>query len=318
MFSKILIANRGEIAVRIIRACKEMGVATVAVYSEADKNSLHVALADQSYCIGGPEASESYLNENQIISTAVLSGAQAVHPGYGFLSENAHFAEICKSCNIHFIGPTPEQMRAMGDKAMARDTMRNAGVPVTPGSNGIIETEEDALAVAEKYCQNKDVVSNIKKVLEFANSISDGKFDAVYDKSLVRGMGYYTGMVFEIASHKFGSSVAGGGRYDEMIGKFLGESVPAVGFSIGFERICAILLDEGFTPPLNKKIVLAYNDDDSFAEVSKKAKELQSNGKIVMMLKRSKKFGKQLDALIENEYSQMINFVDGSVKELSK
>ena len=182
----------------------------------------------------------------------------------------------------------------------------------------ISEAEDDALAVAEKYCQNKDVVNNIKKVLEFTNNISGGKFDAVYDKSLVRGMGYYTGMVFEIASHKFGSSVAGGGRYDEMIGKFLGESVPAVGFSIGFERICAILLDEGFTPPLNDKLVLAYNDDDSFADVNMKAKELQRDGKIVMMLKRSKKFGKQLDALIENGYSQMINFADGTVKELSK
>ena len=182
----------------------------------------------------------------------------------------------------------------------------------------ISEAEEDALMVAEKYCQNKEVVNNIKKVLDFANSISGGKFDAVYDKSLVRGMGYYTGMVFEIASHKFGSSVAGGGRYDEMIGKFLGESVPAVGFSIGFERICAILLDEGFTPPLNDKIVLAYNDDDNFAEVSKKARDIQSIGKIVMMLKRSKKFGKQLDALIENGYSQMINFADGSVKDLAK
>ena len=182
----------------------------------------------------------------------------------------------------------------------------------------ISEAEDDALAVAEKYCQNKDVVTNIKKVLEFANSISDGKFDAVYDKSLVRGMGYYTGMVFEIASHKFGSSVAGGGRYDEMIGKFLGESVPAVGFSIGFERICAILLDEGFTPPLNDKIVLAYNDDDNFADVSKKAKDFQKEGKIVMMLKRSKKFGKQLDGLIETGYSKMINYSDGAVKELSK
>ena len=116
----------------------------------------------------------------------------------------------------------------------------------------------------------------------------------------------------------FGSSVAGGGRYDEMIGKFLGESVPAVGFSIGFERICAILLDEGFTPPLNDKIVLVYNDDDNFADVNKKAKELQRNGKIVMMLKRSKKFGKQLDGLIETGYSKMINYSDGAVKELSK
>ena len=115
MFSKILIANRGEIAVRIIRACKEMGVATVAVYSEADKNSLHVALADQSYCIGGPEASESYLNENQIISTAVLSGAQAVHPGYGFLSENAHFARACRKNSLVFIGPDPDSMERLSE-----------------------------------------------------------------------------------------------------------------------------------------------------------------------------------------------------------
>ena len=110
MFSKILIANRGEIAVRIIRACKEMGVATVAVYSQADKNALHVALADQAYCIGGPEASESYLNENQIISTALLAGAQAIHPGYGFLSENAHFARLCRKNGLVFIGPDPESM----------------------------------------------------------------------------------------------------------------------------------------------------------------------------------------------------------------
>ena len=110
MFSKILIANRGEIAVRIIRACKEMGVATVAVYSEADKNALHVALADQAYCIGGPEAADSYLNENQIISTAILAGAQAVHPGYGFLSENAHFARLCRKNGLVFIGPDPESM----------------------------------------------------------------------------------------------------------------------------------------------------------------------------------------------------------------
>ena len=115
MFSKILIANRGEIAVRIIRACKEMGVATVAVYSEADKNALHVALADQSYCIGGPEASESYLNENQIISTAILAGAQAIHPGYGFLSENAHFARACRKNGLVFIGPDPESMERLSD-----------------------------------------------------------------------------------------------------------------------------------------------------------------------------------------------------------
>ena len=120
MFSKILIANRGEIAVRIIRACKEMGVATVAVYSEADKNALHVALADQSYCIGAPEASESYLDENQIISAAILAGAQAIHPGYGFLSENAHFARLCRKNGIVFIGPEPESMEQLSDKAVLK------------------------------------------------------------------------------------------------------------------------------------------------------------------------------------------------------
>ena len=127
MFSKILIANRGEIAVRIIRACKEMGIATVAVYSEADKNALHVALADQCYCIGGPEASESYLNENQIISAAILAGAQAVHPGYGFLSENAHFARACRRNGLVFIGPDPESMERLSDKAILKALIRDTG-----------------------------------------------------------------------------------------------------------------------------------------------------------------------------------------------
>ena len=179
------------------------------------------------------------------------------------------------------------------------------------------EASDDALQAAEKFCSNPEVVANLKRVLDFANRIGQGKFTAVYDKSLVRGMGYYTGMVFEIVSPKFGSSVAGGGRYDEMIGKFLGESVPAVGFSIGFERICAILLEEGFVPPIKEKVVLAYNAEDDFAEVALKAKSLQENGKIVTMLKRSKKFGKQLDVLIADGCKKMINFADGTEKELA-
>lgn len=142
MFSKILIANRGEIAVRIIRACKEMGVATVAVYSEADKNALHVALADQSYCIGGPEASESYLNENQIISTAVLAGAQAIHPGYGFLSENAHFARLCRKNGLVFIGPDPESMERLSDKAILKELIRGTGLSVIPGTKAVASVEE--------------------------------------------------------------------------------------------------------------------------------------------------------------------------------
>lgn len=149
MFSKILIANRGEIAVRIIRACKEMGVATVAVYSEADKNSLHVALADESYCIGRAEASESYLNENQIISTALLAGAQAIHPGYGFLSENAHFARACRKNGIVFIGPNPEDMERLSDKAILKELMSDAGLTVIPGTKAVASLAE-AKKAAEK------------------------------------------------------------------------------------------------------------------------------------------------------------------------
>lgn len=139
MFNKILIANRGEIALRIIRACKEMGIKTVIAYSQADEDSLPVRLADQAVCIGSAPSSASYLLIERIISVGEICDVDAIHPGYGFLSENAHFAEVCKSCNITFIGPGAEQMRAMGDKSNARETMRKAGVPVTPGSHGVIE-----------------------------------------------------------------------------------------------------------------------------------------------------------------------------------
>ena len=150
MFEKVLIANRGEIALRIIRACKEMGIGSVAVYSEADAESLHVAMADEAICIGPASSTESYLKVANIISAAEVTDVDAIHPGYGFLAENAHFAEICDSCNITFIGPSPELIRNMGDKAIARDTMKAAGVPITPGSDGILETKEEALALAQK------------------------------------------------------------------------------------------------------------------------------------------------------------------------
>ena len=149
MFSKILIANRGEIAVRIIRACKEMGASTVAVYSEADRNSLHAALADESYCIGGPEASDSYLNENQIISTALLTGAQAIHPGYGFLSENAHFARLCRKNGLVFIGPDPESMERLGDKARLKELIDQTGLTVIPGT-GVLSSADEAAREAER------------------------------------------------------------------------------------------------------------------------------------------------------------------------
>ncbi len=150
MFKKILVANRGEIAVRVIRACREMGIASVAVYSEADADSLHVRLADEAVCIGPGPAPESYLHVPRIISAAEVTGADAVHPGYGFLSENADFAEVCESCRITFIGPTSDQIRAMGDKANAREAMVRAGVPVVPGTDGPVERPEDAVEEAAR------------------------------------------------------------------------------------------------------------------------------------------------------------------------
>ncbi|OAA83018.1 acetyl-CoA carboxylase biotin carboxylase subunit [Clostridium ljungdahlii] len=150
MFNKILIANRGEIAVRIIRACREMGIETVAVYSEADRDALHTQMADEAICIGPASPKESYLNVQNIISATVLSGAQAIHPGFGFLSENSKFASICEQCNITFIGPTPECIDNMGNKSNARDIMGKAGVPIVPGSDGAIKTNEELLETARK------------------------------------------------------------------------------------------------------------------------------------------------------------------------
>ena len=150
MFRKVLIANRGEIALRVINACKEMGIRTVAVYSEADRNSLHVKFADEAICIGPPPSKDSYLNVPAVISAAEIAGADAVHPGYGLLSENANFAEVCRASNIKFIGPRPEVTRMMGEKSTARQTMKNAKVPILPGSDGILESEDEALVCAEK------------------------------------------------------------------------------------------------------------------------------------------------------------------------
>ncbi len=150
MFKKILIANRGEIALRIIRACKEMGIKTVAVHSTADANSLHVRFADESVCIGPPKSADSYLNVPSIISAAEITDAEAIHPGYGFLAENSSFAEVCNSTGIRFIGPSPESIKLMGDKARARETAQKAGVPVLPGSNGVVTEENSAIEIARE------------------------------------------------------------------------------------------------------------------------------------------------------------------------
>jgi acetyl-CoA carboxylase biotin carboxylase subunit len=148
VFKKILIANRGEIALRIIRTCREMGIKTVAVYSEADRESLHVKFADEAVCIGPPPSKESYLNIPRIIAVAEITNADAIHPGYGFLAENAGFAEICRDSKIEFIGPSPEMINAMGNKSFAKETMKKALVPVVPGSEGIIKNVDEALIVA--------------------------------------------------------------------------------------------------------------------------------------------------------------------------
>ena len=150
MFRRILIANRGEIAVRIIRACREMDIETVAVYSTADRDALHVQLATKSVCIGPPKAADSYLNQTAVLTAAVESGCEAIHPGYGFLSENADFADLCRRCGLKFIGPPAEVIRSMGDKAAAREMMKKAGVPVIPGSDGCVSGAEEALRVAEE------------------------------------------------------------------------------------------------------------------------------------------------------------------------
>ncbi|MGE3955934.1 MAG: acetyl-CoA carboxylase biotin carboxylase subunit [Vicinamibacterales bacterium] len=149
MFKKILIANRGEVAMRIIYACRELGIKTVAVYSEADENSLHVKFADEDVCIGPARSADSYLNVPAVISAAEVTGADAIHPGYGFLSESAYLAEVCEACHIKFIGPDPQVIRLMGDKARARRVMKKAGVPILPGSDGPIENEEKALKLAK-------------------------------------------------------------------------------------------------------------------------------------------------------------------------
>jgi acetyl-CoA carboxylase biotin carboxylase subunit len=150
MFSRVLVANRGEIALRVIRACKELGIETVAIFSEADRGSQYLELADQAFCVGSAKSMDSYLRIDRVIAAAELGKADAIHPGYGFLAENAHFNEVCRSCNFEFIGPSPEAMEKLGDKNTAREMAIAAGVPVVPGSDGLIESEEDAIRAARK------------------------------------------------------------------------------------------------------------------------------------------------------------------------
>ena len=195
MFEKVLVANRGEIAVRIIRACKELNIRTVAVYSEIDANSMHVQMADEAICIGKAASSESYLRIDRIISAAEVADVDAIHPGYGFLSENAHFAEVCESCNIRFIGPSPQAMNALSDKAVSRALAKKAGVETPPGSEGTVENEKDALAVAKK-------IGYPVMIKAVAGGGGRGMRIAHNDISLVKG--YYTARTE--AEKSFGNS----------------------------------------------------------------------------------------------------------------
>jgi acetyl-CoA carboxylase biotin carboxylase subunit len=188
MFKKILIANRGEIALRIIRTCKEMGIKTVAVYSTADRDSLHVRFADEAVCIGPPPSRQSYLSIPNIIAAAEITNADAIHPGYGFLSENAEFSKICEEYNIKFIGPSPEMINAMGDKSSAKATMKKAGVPTIPGSDGLIDTIEQGKAIAAKIKYPVIIKATaggggkgmriIRSEMEFTKAWNDAKMEA--------------------------------------------------------------------------------------------------------------------------------------------
>ena len=164
MFKKILIANRGEIALRVICACKELGIRTVAIYSEADRNSLHVRFADEAICIGPPQLAQSYLNIPGVISAAEIANVEAIHPGYGLLAENANFAEVCEMSGIKFIGPRPEVTRLMGEKEKARAAMKQAGVPILPGSDGIIASDGEALHADDTYDAARRAVAAVEHV----------------------------------------------------------------------------------------------------------------------------------------------------------
>lgn len=251
MFSKILIANRGEIALRIIKACNKMGIKTVAVYSEADRECLHVKLADKAVCIGKAHSKESYLHYTAILSAAEITNADAIHPGYGFLSEDAYFAEMCESCNITFIGPPTETIRLMGDKSVARETMKKAKISVVPGSEAVIKDQEEAIHVAEEIGY---------PVMIKASAGGGGKgMRIAYDReSLVSGLS----MARAEAQASFGNNEV---YIEKLIDKARHIEVQVLGDKFGNvihlrERECSIqrrhqkLIEETPSPAVNKRL----------------------------------------------------------------
>src|SRR2546428_2685820 len=227
MFKKILIANRGEIALRVICACKELGVRTVAIYSEADRNSLHVRFADEAICVGPPQLSQSYLNIPAVISAAEIANVDAIHPGYGLLSENANFAEVCETCNVKFIGPPPEITRLMGEKEKAREAMKKAGVPILPGSEGVLGSDGEALEWARqvgfpviikasaggggrgmRIVRNEEELSALFKAAQSEAAAAFGNGDLYMEKCVERP----SHIEFQILADQYGNVVSLGER----------------------------------------------------------------------------------------------------------
>ena len=269
MFKKILIANRGEIALRVICACKELGIKTVAVYSEADRNSLPVRFADEAICIGPPRSGESYLNIPAVISAAEVTNVDAIHPGYGLLSENANFAEVCETCHIKFIGPSPEVTRLMGEKEKARQTMRQAGIPILPGSDGVIASPEEALEWARtigfpaiikasaggggrgmRVIRSEDELSGLFSAAQAEAAAAFGNGDLYMEKFIER----HRHIEFQMLADSFGSVVSLGERecsIQRRHQKLLEESpslpvTPQMRKQIG-EKLASTLANIGYT-----------------------------------------------------------------------
>ncbi len=307
MFSKILIANRGEIALRIIRACRELNIQTVAVYSEADRDSLHVRFADESVCIGPYKSAESYLNIPAIISAAEIMDVEAIHPGYGFLAENAHFAEVCQSCNITFIGPAPQTIVAMGDKVIARETMRKMGVPLTPGGKGVIANKEEALKIAKKIkypvilkasaggggkgmrvCHNDMALVSAFNVAQNEAEVNFGNPD-VYMEKYLEGPRH---IEFQIIADNYGNTI------------HLGER------DCSIQRRHQKLLEEAPSPAVNNRLRKKMGD---FAVKAAKAVNYQGVGTIEFLLDAEEKFyfmEMNTRVQVEHPVTEMVTGID--------